>query len=86
MSSNDSKGLSQKKLPQVKILEYVKKNLLKFNSKEIHNPIKTWAGTLNRQFFKEYEQIADKHIKDAQHNEPWGECNQNHSEILLHTY
>lgn len=29
MSSNDSKGLSQKKLPQVKILEYVKKKPLK---------------------------------------------------------
>ena len=30
-------------------------------------------------------QMANKHIKNAQHDEPSGKCKSNHSEMPLHT-
>ena len=44
------------------------KQLLKLNSREINDPIETWAKELNRQFSKEDTQMANKHIKDVQHH------------------
>ena len=55
----------------------INKELLKLNSKNTNDPIRTWAKE-TRNFSEEDLLMANRYIKGAQHHSSCGNANQNH--------